>query len=242
MGFFDFLKRKKQTETLKFSDVDSWLDEKIENKELENVMEDSREFFVDKTRDTHKLLDSLEEAGLQNDNIPVREKHIMEGHRRTYIMRVKRFLDGIEFPQEVSEIGHFSAKFSESLDGLTAESQKNFMVLNHFFSNEISRIIKVIQSMKGELSKLQSEIENKRIDQFKDVRVKLKQYKDDLKKKTRLEEELINRQGAFDDLKKLTNLDLSDNKLLALTELSLQGIGDTLAILNLARNKLETIV
>jgi hypothetical protein len=200
MGFFDFLK-KKGPETISFSQVEAWLDKQVADKKLGENVSRVKGVINSKILESHRLLDELEKAGLRNENIPVKAKQIMEGHRRAYIQRLKRFLDEIEVPDDFSQIGFYSANFSELLDKLSRETQKNYFVLKEFLEAELSRVVKSIKSIEDELVKLQQNIEKQGIDLVKDAKVRLKQYRDDLKKKAMLEEEKIKQSDELENLK-----------------------------------------
>ena len=188
MGFFDFL-RKKGPGEIKFSEIGEWLDKQVENKKLDQKISKAKSVIKEKIDHGYKYLEDLEKAGLKNENIPERAKHVMEGHRKSYTMRLKRFLEDIEVPDDFSQIGHYSARFSESLDKLSEDTQRNYLVLKEFMEEELSCVIKTVKGIEDELSKLQAGIEKEGLEMIKDAKIRLKQYKDDLKKKAMLEEE-----------------------------------------------------
>ena len=200
MGFLDFL-RKKEPLAIKFSEVEGWLDRQVEDKKLNQKVGKVKSIIREKLEQGYKYLEELEQAGLKNENIPERAKHVMEGHRKTYINRLKRFLDEIDVPDEFSQIGYYTAKFSESLDRLSQETQKNYLVLKEFMEAELGRIAKSVKGIEDELSKLQAQIEKESLDNIKDAKAKLKLYKDDLKKKARLEEEKAAHEQKLESLK-----------------------------------------
>ncbi|MBN2052840.1 hypothetical protein JW756_05025 [Candidatus Woesearchaeota archaeon] len=200
MGFLDFLKAK-SSETIGFTEIDSWLDKQVADKHLEQKVARAKGFVLNKIIEAHKLLNELEKAGLMNENIPIKAKQIMDGHRKAYIQRLKRFLDEIEMPEDFSQIGFFAAKFSEDLTKLSAETQKNYLVLKEFMEAEIIKVAKTIKAIEEELSRLQAEIENEGIEAIKDAKLKLRQYHDDLKKKAMLEEEKLNQGNEVDSLR-----------------------------------------
>lgn len=200
MGFFDFLK-KKGPEELSFSNIGEWLDKQVADKKLNQRVANSKDVINSKILGVHRLLDELEKAGLRNENIPMKAKHMMEGHRKAYIHRLKRFLDEMEVPDDFSQIGFYAANFSESLTKLSEETQKNFFVLKEFLEEPLSKVIKGVKGIEDELVKLQSDIEREGIELIKDAKIRLKQYQDDLKRKAMLEEEKISQSKELDSLK-----------------------------------------
>lgn len=200
MGFFDFL-RKKEPESIKFSEVDGWLDKLVEDKKLGQRISKVKRIIIEKVDEGYKFLEELETAGLKNENIPERAKHVMEGHRKIYINRLKRFLDNIDVPDDFSQIGHYIARFSESIDELSKETQKNYLVLKEFMEAELSRVIKTVKRIEDDLSKLQASIEKEGLETIKDAKMRVKQHQDDLKKKSRLEEERAVKENDLEALR-----------------------------------------
>ena len=200
MGFLDFL-RKKEPSEIRFSEIADWLDKQVENKKLGKKINTVKNIIKEKVDQGYKFLEEMEKAGLKNDNIPERAKHIMEGHRKVYVQRLRRFLDDIDVPDDFSHIGNYSAKFSESIDTLSEDTQKNYLVLKEFMEAELVRVIKTIKNIEDELSKLQASIEKEGLEAIKDAKIRLKQYYNDLKKKARLEEQRAEHDKDVDSLK-----------------------------------------
>lgn len=188
MGFLSFLGGKK-AESINFSEIDSWLDKQVEGKRFDQRIARTKAVVKDLVSDGHRYLEELEKAGLVNSNIPERAKQMMDGHRRTYITRIKRFLDDINVPDDFSQIGHYAARVSESLDELSRDTQKNYMVIKEFLEVELTRVIKAVKGIEEELVKLQSEIDKEGVELIKETKIRLIQFKDDLMRKDRLEQE-----------------------------------------------------
>ncbi|RLG29955.1 hypothetical protein DRN98_07845 [Methanosarcinales archaeon] len=200
MGFLDFLRRRKPV-MIKFSEIGAWLDKQVEDKKLDQKVRRAKEVIMRRVQEAYKSLEELERAGLKNDNIPERAKHIMEGHRRTYINKLKRFLDELDVPDDYSQAGYYAARFSEALNTLSEETHKNYLVLREFMEEELSRVVRAVKSIEDELLKLQAQIEKEGLEIIRDAKIRLKQYKDDLKKRARLEEEIISHEKSLNSLK-----------------------------------------
>jgi len=199
MGFLSFLGGKK-TENVIFSDIDRWLDKQVEGKRFDQRIARTKSLMKGLIADGYKYLEELEKAGLVNTNIPERAKHMMDGHRRTYIIRIKRFLDDINIPDDFSQIGNYAARISESLDSLSQETQKNYMVLKEFLEVELTRVIKAVKGIEEELVKLQSDIDKEGVELIKETKIRLNQFKDDAMKKERLEQEKARLESELDML------------------------------------------
>jgi hypothetical protein len=200
MGFFDFLK-KKGPEEISFSQIGEWLDKQVADKKLNQRVANAKDVINNRILGVHRLLDDLEKAGLRNENIPMKAKQMMEGHRKAYVHRLKRFLDEMEVPDDYSQIGFYAANFSESLTKLSEETQKNYLILKEFLEEPLAKVIKGVKGIEDELVRLQSDIEKAGIELIKDAKVRLKHYHDDLKRKAMLEEEKIGRSKELDSLR-----------------------------------------
>lgn len=200
MGFFDFLIKKEPT-TLKFSEIEEWLDKQVEAKKLDQKVEKANSIIKGKVKEAYNYLAELEKAALMNPNIPERAKQMMEGHRKIYIRRLKRFLDEINVPEDYSQIGHYTARFSESITKLSEDTQKNYFVLKEFVEEELVRVIRSIKAIEDELSKLQREIEKEGLELIREARTRLGQYRNDVNKKTILKEEKTRHEQELESLR-----------------------------------------
>ncbi|MBN2141692.1 hypothetical protein JW711_00015 [Candidatus Woesearchaeota archaeon] len=201
MGLFDIFK-KKRIEEIHFSDIDNWLQRELESKSLDKKVLSAKEEISRLLDSCEKSIETLEEANLMNDKIPLKEKQIMEGHRKSYTQKVRRFINAIEVPEDHSQIGHYTARFSESLNELSEETRKNFQVLQHFFSQEVSRIVKDIKGIDESLSSLQSDIEKEGLDLIREAKLGLKNYRENLERKDRLENDLEGQKKNLSSLKR----------------------------------------
>jgi len=105
MGIFDFLKfkEKEEIEEIKLEELEPWIDswskKAFEDANLKLVSIRQRI-----TEEKNKLLESiqnLEKAELKNPNIPERAKQIMEGNRKTYILKLNSLLEEINLPEKL---------------------------------------------------------------------------------------------------------------------------------------------
>ncbi|MBN1792958.1 hypothetical protein JW826_04725 [Candidatus Woesearchaeota archaeon] len=201
MGLFDFLKRK-TLEEIHFSELEDWLEDHLTKKKLDEKIKAAKQDIEKILERCEDRLEHLGEASLMNDKIPEKEKQIMEGHRKSYIQKIKRFLNDIDVPDDAAQTGYYHAKFSEKLNSLSEETAKNHAVLQHFFGQEVSKIIRDIKNVEQSLSKLQSDIQKEGVDLIKEAKIKLKQYHEDRMRKDRLETEKESQSQILDNLKR----------------------------------------
>jgi hypothetical protein len=170
--------------------MEEWLDQQVDAKKLNQKVDRAKSIINEKVKDAYHYLAEMEKASLVNPNIPERAKQVMEGNRKVYIQRIKRFLDDINVPDDYSQIGFCTAKVSEGITRLSEETQKNYMVLKEFMEAELTKVARAVKLIEAELSKLQSEIDREGLEKVKDAKIALKHYKYDLEKKAKLEDEL----------------------------------------------------
>ncbi|MBC8500628.1 MAG: hypothetical protein ISS25_00860 [Nanoarchaeota archaeon] len=176
MGFFDFLKKKKEEETVKFNEVESWITRYLENKNLDKKISQFKEEMNHKIEEAKELLTALDKAGLLNENIPDRVKHIMEGNRNNYIQKITLFLDDIRIPDNYLQIREFSKKLTDDMDRLSKETQKSYFVLKEFLETELVAVAKKIKEMENEAIKFRQKIEKENLHKLEEIKEKLVDY------------------------------------------------------------------
>jgi hypothetical protein len=188
MGFLDIFSKK--AEVLKFSQINAWLDHQVEEKKLDQKVAGTKQDISNLIALAKKSVDTLETAQLTNPHIPEKEKQIMEGHRRVYVQKMRRFLEDVKIPTDFTQVGHYTAVFSENLGKFSEETSKNYMVLKHFFENELSSLVQSVKNIEQALFKLQSDIDREGVELIREAKIKLRQYQEDYNKKEKLEAEL----------------------------------------------------
>ncbi|MFH1589124.1 MAG: hypothetical protein ABIB43_00990 [archaeon] len=177
MGIFDFLKKKKiEEETLKFSEVDDWINRKLESRIIREKISTFKDQINQKIAETKQLMKKLEESSLMNENIPERVKQIMKGNRQNYIRKTTIFLDEVNTPEDYLKISDFSKEFSTKLDGLSKETQKSYFVLKEFLQSEVSAVAKKIKEIEDLTIEFNNDIKKKNYHRLEDIKDKLKEY------------------------------------------------------------------
>ncbi len=175
MGFFDIFK-KKQNQSVSFQHLPDWVKSNKIWGDAEQLSKEARADIKLIVKDAKKKLDFLEESALRNEDIPVRVKQIMEGHRKNYIRKVNSFLDSLEIPEDPNELMDFSEQFSKKLDVLGEETHKNYFVLKEFLDKEVSDIALSIKKIENNLSKMKKRLENMGLPQLGELNEALDKY------------------------------------------------------------------
>ena len=199
----------KNRNQIEFSKLDKYMNfvmrEKLGsfNREINDKIieiKEKQEIILHNLRTFHK-------KSLMNSKISQREIQIMEGNRDQYVKKLSHFATNLDIPKDYLEMYDYSIKFSEKLEQLGKELQKNTFVLSHFFENEIRELNKELNDIEKIIINIRIEFEKNNIKDLKDVQEKIKEIKLhknkilDIQKQITEEQEL--KQGFEDKLKKL---------------------------------------
>lgn len=215
MGIFDYFRKRqeperipKQIELSKINKhVNLILREKLasNNKTIINTLADFEEL---KQEIIHKLRE-LHKKGLMNPNIPRREIQIMEGNRDNYIKQIASFLTKIELPKQYLELYYYTINFSENLEKLSKEIQKNVFVLKGFFENELKDINKDMHTLEEKMIKVRVLLEKHGIQRLQEIIEDIEKIKSNLTREIRLKNEIKDHEAIVreyeDKIKKLND-------------------------------------
>jgi hypothetical protein len=134
-------------------------------------------------------LRELHKAKLMNANIPEREINIMEGNRENYIKRISHLVMNIDVPKNYLDTHDYCVKFSQDLEQLNKEIQKNIFVLQHFFANELKDTNKSLHELEELIIEIRVMLEKNGILYLKDVQRDIKLFVDNVLKIKNLKEQ-----------------------------------------------------
>ncbi|MFH1770482.1 MAG: hypothetical protein ABH828_02905 [archaeon] len=212
MGIFDFLKKKKPAEEkVKFSNVNEWIQSYLENHDLNKRINSFKGQIKEKINETKALLKKLEEAGLQNENIPERAKHIMQGNRKNYIRKTNDFLEEINIPDDYLKIMDFSSALTEKIDALSKETQRSYFVLKEFMEASLSPVVRKIKEIEDITIDFKHEIEKENIHKLEEIKKKLNEFKTSEATVAALKEDLGKKESQLKELE--SKADLINQKL-----------------------------
>jgi hypothetical protein len=127
-------------------------------------------------------LRDLHKSRLMNSNIPEREVQIMDGNRENYIKRISHFIANIEVPKNYLDTYDYCIKFSQNLEQLNKDIQKNIFVLQHFFSNEVKDTNKALHDLEEMIIDIRVLLEKNGIAYLKDIQRDIKIFIDNVVK------------------------------------------------------------
>jgi len=131
-----------------------------------------------KKEDIIAILRELHKSKLMNVNIPEREIHIMDGNRDNYIKRISHFLTNIDVPKNYLDTYDYCVRFSQELEQLNKDIQKNIFVLQHFFGNEVTTTNKALHDLEEMIIDIRLLLEKNGIIYLKDIQRDIKIFVD----------------------------------------------------------------
>ncbi len=106
----------------------------------------------------------LENAKLQNPNIPFKAKQYMEGNRKAYIRSVNSFLGHLEINnKDYFYLVEFCKLFDELIDELNKGTLRSYTILQEFFSNETEKIAGNLRNFDNLFRDLKSILNDKKM-------------------------------------------------------------------------------
>ena len=207
-----FLKKifKEEKQELKFAEVnlqnlEEWVTEKSKPlmEELTQQTESILMNVNEEIQRTRVNIELLENARLQNPDIPFKAKQYMEGNRKAHIKSVNSFLGRIEINNKDY---FYLLEFCKEFDGLANEFSKatirSHSILQEFFSNEVNGIARNIKSFDDLFKELKKCLNGRKIVEAN----KLKQQIENLAAKNRLKINMaVDYKNTESDLKLLIN-------------------------------------
>ena len=142
---------------VKLQDMEEWLTEK--SKPFTEDMQHQIEAILMKVNEELQRarfnLEVLENAKLQNPNIPFKAKQYMEGNRKAYIRSINSFLGHMEINnRDYFYLLDFCKEFEELLNDLNKGTIRSYSILQEFFANETGKIAQNLKNFDTLFSEL----------------------------------------------------------------------------------------
>ncbi len=138
---------------------------------------------------------ALEQAALQNENLPARVLTIMEGNRTAYLKRTRQFTNEVTAHAAALHALDTSAKMSEHLtrapllfEEYGKQTMKPYFVLKEFFANDVYKIAAAVKKLEGFFGQFVSDIEKSPLMQYEKISELLMRVKSRIAKKKEIAE------------------------------------------------------
>lgn len=150
----------------------------------------------------------LENAKLQNPNIPYKAKQYMEGNRKAYIRAINSFLGLMEINnKDYFYLFDFCEQFDKLINDLNKGTLRSYTILQEFFANETNKIAENLKNFDNLFGDLKLTVNDKDILMINNIKEKISSLKAKTRQKINLdvdfknaEADLILMQDQKDDI------------------------------------------
>jgi len=146
--------------------LEEWLNEKSKPlmEEIQQRIEEILMKINEEVRRTSINVEALENAKLQNPNIPFKAKQYMEGNRKAYVRSVNSFLGQMEINnKDYFYLIDFCKSFDVLLNELNKGTLRSYTILQEFFANETNKIAQNLKNFDTLFAELKSTLNNEKI-------------------------------------------------------------------------------
>ncbi len=170
---------------VKLHNLEEWLNEKSKPllEEVRLRIEEILYKVNEELQRTRFNVEVLENAKLQNPNIPFKAKQYMEGNRKAYIRSVSSFLGHMEINnKDYFYLIDFCKLFDELIYDLNKGTLRSYTILQEFFANETSKIANNLKNFDILFKELKSVLNDEKmvavnitIEKIQNLKAKIKQ-------------------------------------------------------------------
>jgi hypothetical protein len=193
----DFIKKlfKKEEiipiEKIKKSDLEKWFQEKSSKvtNEAKIRVEEYKKSIAHILEEAEASLKKLEEAGLRNPKIDIREKQFMEGNRKSYTHKTAHLFKEIGQLLDY-DLNFFLLHYKEYITNFAKSSERAFRIVQQFFDHETHDIASRIKSLDDEVQNLTNDDKVKASRQIEKAKKDIISLENKIKKKAYLKSEL----------------------------------------------------
>src|SRR3989344_1991619 len=158
--------KQKPARTINLHEMEEWINEKA--KPLTEEIRQRTDLILmkidEEVQKTRFNLEILENARLQNPNIPFKAKQYMEGNRKAYIRSANSFLGQMEINnKDYFYLLEFCKKFDELIDELNKGTIRSYTILQEFFANETGKIAMNLKNFDSLFRQLKAVLKDEKI-------------------------------------------------------------------------------
>ena len=179
----------KKIREIGLQNLEDWLNEKSKPL-MEEVQQKTEEILMRVNEELQRArinVEVLENAKLQNPNIPFKAKQYMEGNRKAYLRAINSFLGHMEINnKDYFYLLDFVNLFGELISDLNKGTLRSYMILQEFFSNETKKIAQNLKNFDQLFKEMGSVLNNGRMVAVNNAREKIRSLKAKTKQKINL--------------------------------------------------------
>jgi len=179
----------RKTTEIGLQNLEEWLNEKSKPL-MEEAQQHTEEILMKINEELQRArinVEVLENAKLQNPNIPFKAKQYMEGNRKAYIRAANSFLGHMEINnKDYFYLLDFVKLFDELISDLNKGTLRSYTILQEFFSNETGKIAQNLKNFDALFRELKLVLNSKRMVAVNNAREKIRSLKAKAKQKINL--------------------------------------------------------
>lgn len=195
----EFLKRIFQNEDkqevrqiteISLQNLEEWLNEKSKPlmEEANQQIEVTLMKVNEEAQRARVNVEVLENAKLQNPNIPFKAKQYMEGNRKAYIRAINSFLGHMEINnKDYFYLLDFCKFFDELMNDLNKGTFRSYKILQEFFANETNKIVQNLKNFGILFKEMRSVLNSEKMISVNSVMEKVQSLKTKAKQKINLD-------------------------------------------------------
>ncbi len=159
----DEVQEVKHVLEISLQNLEEWLNERSKPL-MEEVQQQIEEILMNVNKEIELArinVEMLENAKLQNPNIPFKAKQYMEGNRKAYLRAINSFLGHMEINnKDYFYLLDFCKLFDELINELNKSTYRSYTILQEFFANETSKIAQNLKNFDNLFKELKSVLNN----------------------------------------------------------------------------------
>jgi len=178
-------------EEVEVEEITSWINGKL--KEID-FQENIKEFF-NKIKEQKIVL--VEKLGVlraaeidkkEKDKVEERVKHIVLGHKDSYLREMDRFQNNLVVPEEtdLQTAINFNGLLNKKLDILAGKTAKSYQAAQHLFFNPVEDVFKAVGEINLAVKNFDVKLGKKKWDLVKNIQEKIGFLEEEKKKRMRL--------------------------------------------------------
>lgn len=151
---------------MSLQNLEEWLNEKSKPL-MEEVQQRAGEILMKVSEEVQRArfnIDALENAKLQNPNIPFKAKQYMEGNRKAYARSVSSFLGHMEINnKDYFYLLGFCSTFEGLIADLNNGTLRSYTILQEFFAHETGKIAQNLRNFDSLFREMKTILNNERL-------------------------------------------------------------------------------
>ena len=190
----------KKIAEIKLHNLEEWASERSKPlmEELQQQIEEILMKVNEEIQRARVNVEVLENAKLQNPNIPFKAKQYMEGNRKAYIRAINSFLGHMEINnKDYFYLVDFCKFFDELINDLNKSTLRSYTILQEFFANETGKIAHNLKNFDNIFTELKSTLNNEKMVSVNNAREKIKNLKTKTKQKINLDVDFKNIEASL---------------------------------------------